>query len=399
MNHNRKSTTEPWYQDAMLDESISISGLTTGFVKNPKHVLVTGATGFIGTYLVSEILKQTEAKVYALIRAENQMKAFARIREKMEKSLLWRDGYSERILPCVGEFGKERLGLPDDQWDRLAEQVDIIYHNGAEVNFLLPYGKLAPNNVQPTVELIKLAVAKKVKRINYNSVANVFDISNLKSKEVVYEEQPTETINSALGYVKSKWVSDKLLQEVSKRGVPVTIYRLALVGGDMVTGYVNLRNLFWIITRACLQAKIAPNIDEPIYLVPVDFLAKALVYISLKPQAAGRFYSAMNWERVTRNDLFRELRSLGHDLKIMAGEEWRQAMLQYLKSGVDRSLLPLAQLIRTGLPFKSPIFDTRNFQNILAGSGIECPAFAEMIKVYNGYLTGATPQTTPGSPQ
>jgi thioester reductase-like protein len=388
MKQNRVATAEPWYQDAVLDESIQISGLTPGFVTNPRYVLVTGATGFIGTYLVAEILKQTEAKVYALIRSENPAQAYARIRAKMEQSHLWNDGYSERILPCVGEFGKERLGLSDAQWELLAERVEIIYHNGAEVNFLLPYSQLAVNNVQPTMELIKLAVAKKVKRINYNSVVNVFDISNLQSKEVVYEERPTETIHSALGYVKSKWVSDRLLQEVSKRGVPVTIYRLALVGGDMVTGCVNLKNLFWIVTKACLQAKIAPDIDEPIYLVPVDFLTKALVYISLKPQAVGRFYSAMNWERVTRNDLFNELRSLGHELKKMAKEEWQEAMLHYIKSGADKSLLPLVQLIRMGFPFKSPLFDTRNFQNILAGSGIECPAFAEMVKVYNGYLTG-----------
>jgi len=378
---------EPWYQDSILDESITLNGLTYVFENNPKSILITGATGFFGSHITSEVLKQTQAKVYVLVRAENKESALDRIRKKMEEFCLWEEKYADRIFPLIGEFSKEYLGLPVEQWDFLAGELDVIYHNGAEVNFLLPYNTLYTSNVKPTVELIKLAVTSKVKRLIYVSLVNVFNIPKLKSREIVYEEQPTHSIDSPLGYIKSKWTSDRLVQEAGKRGVPVSIFRLPYVGGDMTTGYLNKKDFFWIILKACLKLGLAPNVGEAFFAVPADFLSKAFVYISSGKQSVGRCYSTISSEAVTWNDIFKAFISLGHKMEIVEGEVWRESMIQFLKSNTDKSIHPLLSFVRLGLPFKSPAFDNTNFIKALEGSGIECPSFSVMAKAYNTYIS------------
>jgi len=374
------------YQDAVLDESIKLNGMTYTFEKNPKSVLITDSTDFIGSHITSEVLKQTQAKVYVLINEEGRESALNCIKKSMEEFCLWKEEYADRIFPIAGEYGKECVGISAEQWDTLAGELDIIYHNGAESSYLLPYNALYASNVKPTVELIKLAAAKKVKRLVYVSLLNVFNISKLESREIVYEEQPIDSIDSPLGYVKSKWVSDRLVQEAGNRGIPVSIFRVPYVGGDMITGYMNEKDFFWIILKACLKLGLAPDIDEAFFAVPVDFLSSALVYISLGQQSFSRCYSAVSSEMVTRNDVFKAFNSLGHKMEIVEGEVWRKSMIQFLKTNSDKSIHPLLPLIMFGLPFKSPIYDNTNFIKALEGTERKCPSFSDMAKAYNAYI-------------
>ena len=80
-------------------------------------------------FLLRELLKQTDMQVYCLIREENEEKA----REKLHKSCLYykiEEISFDRVKIIVGDLNKENFGLSDKQFDDLAQQVDVIYHNG-----------------------------------------------------------------------------------------------------------------------------------------------------------------------------------------------------------------------------------------------------------------------------
>ncbi|MBN2532026.1 MAG: thioester reductase domain-containing protein [Spirochaetales bacterium] len=386
MEINRKELKEPWYQDAILDEKISPDDGIGTYQKQPEYILVTGTTGLVGSHLLSETIKQSDAKIFTLVRAENKEEGLKRIQQKLEEFLIWDNGYKNRIIPLTGDFQKDRLGLSEDEWELLAEQVDCIYHNGALINFLLPYQQLTPSNVKPTIELIKLAMTKKIKKINYISNVNVFNIADFKSKEIISEDHPLENMTSPLGYIKTKWVSDKLVQQAGKRGVPMSIYRLPYIGGDMHTGFINQKDFVWLIIKVCMKMNLAPDITEPFFIAPVDYISKAVVYISLKPESDGKLFSMMSPENLTWNDIFNTFNSLNYNIEIIDGERWRQAFLKFMESNSDRSLLPLQIVFRWGLPFKTPFFDNTHFTESLNGSGIECPLFSDMARIYDKYI-------------
>ena len=140
-----------------------------GFVEqhlNPKNVLLTGVTGFVGAFLLYELLARTDATVWCLVRAENELKARKRLRKNMEKYDLWDaagefDSSGSRVQVLVGALDKPLLGLSENEFEEMAGVVDSIYHVAAQINGVLPYGRLKAPNVGGTVELIRMACMRK----------------------------------------------------------------------------------------------------------------------------------------------------------------------------------------------------------------------------------------------
>jgi hypothetical protein len=154
-----------------------------------KDIFLTGSTGFLGTYLLDELLKQTDANIYCLVRSTTSMNTS-----------------QPRVFYLYGDLSLPQLGLDDHQYSMLVSKVRSIYHCGATVNFIKPYTELRPVNVLGTLELIKLSCLASC-RINYISTLSVLDKNNQS------------------GYVQSKQVAEHLLEQARERGLLVTILR------------------------------------------------------------------------------------------------------------------------------------------------------------------------------
>ncbi|MCB0583687.1 MAG: SDR family oxidoreductase, partial [Phaeodactylibacter sp.] len=98
-----------------------------------------GATGFLGAYLLRELLQQTRARIYCLVRAADEQQAFERIRANLEQYGMFREENAGRIQALAGDISQPLLGLAPDQYDALADTIGAIYHNAAQVNFIFPY--------------------------------------------------------------------------------------------------------------------------------------------------------------------------------------------------------------------------------------------------------------------
>jgi hypothetical protein len=90
--------------EAVLAEDIRLLHASACPSSSPHGILLTGATGFIGRFLLRRMLDTTEAKIYCLVRGGSQMKAFARVREEMLKAHLWQEGDALRIVACPGDL-------------------------------------------------------------------------------------------------------------------------------------------------------------------------------------------------------------------------------------------------------------------------------------------------------
>ena len=103
-----------------LDSSIQFEQSLSKNVLEPKAILLTGATGFLGAYLLEELLQKTSADIYCLVRCSNIEEGKNRLQKNLEFYSLWQDGFNSRLIPIVGDLGKPLFGLSQLAFNELA---------------------------------------------------------------------------------------------------------------------------------------------------------------------------------------------------------------------------------------------------------------------------------------
>jgi len=154
------------------------------------ELFVTGATGFLGAFLLYELLQRTRADVYCLVRATSLEEGQARIQNTLKRYLLWNESLNARIIPVLGDLRQPHLGMEPEQFFRLAEKIDIIYHCGAWVNMVYPYSVLKAANVVGTQEVLRLASQTKTKPVHFISTVDVLSSANHVGIRTVGEKEP-----------------------------------------------------------------------------------------------------------------------------------------------------------------------------------------------------------------
>jgi thioester reductase-like protein/amino acid adenylation domain-containing protein len=341
--HKEGKTSINLNSEAILDPDIVPGDNFLNTTIIPKSVLLTGATGFLGAFLLHELLQKTTADIYCLIRAENITQAQKRIENKLQSYLLWDKNlsFSGRIIPVVGDLSQPLLGLPTDRFNTLAESVDAIYHNGAWVNFTYPYSQLKSANVLGTQEVLRLAVQSKVKPVHFISTIGVVGAAD-RNLEIVSETTPidrSEQIES--GYTQSKWVAEKLVTIARDRHIPVTIYRPGRISGHSQTGVCNPDDHTFRMIRGCIQLGTVPQDDSLVNLTPVDFVVGAIVHLSNQPESLGKTFHLFNPQPTPWSEVVNSIISLGYPLKQLDYQQWRKELLTTAERSPEHALFPL----------------------------------------------------------
>ncbi|WP_297622018.1 non-ribosomal peptide synthetase [Nocardia sp.] len=373
--------------DAVLAPEINGAGCAPMRTGPVRDVLLTGATGFVGAYLLREILDRTDALVWCLVRAGSAREGRDRIRAALHSYQLWDDTLEARIVPVPGDLAAPAFGLTDTDHARLADRIDAIYHNGARVNHLEPYSRLRAANVEGTREVLRLATTRQLKPVHFVSSANTV-ISTAGGQDLIREatrigadELPEQ------GYISSKWVAEQLILQAGERGVPVRVYRPGLISGDLRTGINNADDSFWNMIRAAAILGAAPDIGAAaIDLVPVTYVARAIVAISLG-SATDIEYHLINEKPVAVRDIFECLGRHGLSVKT---ETLDTIQLRFAEETRTRTLAGDDSLVRAALVSGNfgggtteIVLDDANARKALAGSGIWCPAVdASVLDTY-----------------
>lgn len=326
--------------EAVLDESINpdIANAETQIAA----ILLTGATGFLGAFLLKELLEQTEANIYCLVRASSTELGSLKIQNNLKSYNLWQEKYTSRIVPVVGNLSQPRLGLAVEQFENLAHKIDVIYHNGAVLNFVYPYSALKPTNVLGTQEILRLACQFKVKPLHYVSTDAVFDSSGYYGKEVIESEPIIDTEAIDLGYTQSKWVAEKLVTIARERGLPVSIYRPPLIAGDSKTGIWNTDDFTCRFIKGCIQMGSMPDMNCGITIVPVDYVSQAVVYLSRQKESPGLAFHLNNPNFCSWSEVANWLDDFGYPVRQLSYEKWEAELNEIAGSGDNalNGLLP-----------------------------------------------------------
>lgn len=237
----------------------------------PKGVLVTGTTGYLGRFqglAWLERMAETGGKVFYIARGADAAQAQARVEEALDTDPVLMEHFralaAKHLEVLPGDLGLPNLGLDEATWNRLAEEVDLIVHPAAHVNHVLPYNQLFAANVVGTAELIRLALTSKLKRFHYVSTLGV----NSVAERIVDEDGDIrQTVPScalddsyANGYGVSKWAGEVLLREAHDlTGIPVSVFRPGMIiAHSRYAGQINVPDMFTRLLFSLITTGIAP---------------------------------------------------------------------------------------------------------------------------------------------
>ncbi|WP_244183379.1 thioester reductase domain-containing protein [Xenorhabdus kozodoii] len=384
--------------DVYLKEGVRPDGLAHANGYQPDKILLTGATGYLGLHLLEQLLKQTSARVICLCRASDAEHARARLKAGCNNYHIDIGDGLERVDIILGDLGQPRFGLLPESWAQLAEEIDVIYHNGAWVNFIYPYSALKSINVDGTRTALELACTARLKHFHYVSSVNALYATQSPRPYLEDDRAMGEPVRDPSGYSGSKWVSEGIINIARQRGVPVSIYRPGLILGHTRTGAAQGNDYLIASLKGYLAMGFYPDHALLLDIVPVDYVASALVHISRQPESNGKFFNLFNPEQVSIRQFFDWVQDFGYILNPVPFNEGKEKILALDDT---HPLYPLIPLIRdmTERPYRAldpayvnEIHPERELKNTLAGlagSPIRCPTItAEYVHQVLRYLIG-----------
>ncbi len=280
-------------------------------------ILLTGANGFLGRFLLLELLERVAARdgrVVALVRAPDTARARARLVAGFAASgaaaverfeTLARD----RLDVCAGDLMRPRFGLPAADYDALADRVDAVLHNGALVNHSLSYRQLFLPNVVGTIEALRFALRRRLKAVSFISSSAIAAgmrrtaaIEEHEDAATLWPTRPTGAADDVIGfgYGTSKWAGEVLLREFGERtGASVTIFRCGpLLGHSTWRGQINRADALTRLLASIVTTGLAPRSffadsfvgSRALHAVPVDQAAAVIAAIALDLRREPRLF-------------------------------------------------------------------------------------------------------------
>lgn len=350
----------------------------------PRSVFLTGATGFVGAFLLRELLARTPATVHCLVRADSVARATQRLRATMRRYRLCGhrvpderfvdDLLAERIVTVVGDLAQPRFGLSEEHFDTLARTVDAVYHPGAVVDVLHRYDDLKATNVTGTEEVLRLAALHRTVPVHHVSTLAVFAQPATDGGRLG-EDAPTGP-PSVLprGYDQSKWVAEGLIRIATTRGLPVSIYRLARAFPDQKTGACQTDDLIWRVLKGCVQAGAAPTTGEFLHdVVPIDHVASAIVELSRQSGTIGGIFHLSNPHRLDFATAIDALRAAGYRIAELSLDTWADRVHTSPDNAARAVLDTFTQDVADTDSWNALVYGNDVTAQALHRTGITCP--------------------------
>ncbi|KAK0730193.1 hypothetical protein B0H67DRAFT_561059 [Lasiosphaeris hirsuta] len=351
-------------------------------------IFLTGATGFLGSYLVRDILDRTArgVKLIAHVRGvKDPAAALDRLRRSLGGYGLWKDGWSGRLSAVVGDLSQPQLGLDGATWQSLAQEVDVIVHNGAVVHWVKRYQDMMASNVLSTIDTMKLCNEGRPKVFCFVSSTSVLDTDHYTKlsdelvstgQGAVLEEDDMNGSRTGLGtgYGQTKWVSEQLVREAGKRGLLGSVIRPGYVLGDSETGVCNVDDFLIRMLKGCIQLSARPHIVNTVNAVPVNHVARVVVAAALNPLAGGvHVVHVTAHPRLRMNEYLSILEYYGFKTPENSYAAWKEELEKFVSAGAlekdqeQHALMPLYHFCMNDLPAttRAPEMDDRNAVAVL----------------------------------
>ncbi|MFI2211200.1 amino acid adenylation domain-containing protein [Streptomyces sp. NPDC020141] len=359
--------------DARPDPALRLPPDDAPPADRPAEILLTGATGFVGAFLLQTLLERTDARVHCLIRAEDQERAALRLRETLHRFGVQAPP-PDRVVPVAGDLARPGLGLSAAAHRALAERIDTVFHNAASISLLRGYPGLREGNVLGTAEMVRFSVTGRLKRLHHTSTLSVIPRLETGLPRWPEEEELPDLDGPGNGYVLSKRAAEALVAGARRLGVPTTVHRLARVTGHSRTGVWTADDFLGRLLVGSLRVGLLPSHGPAELWTPVDQVARAMVHLALRPRSSGQVFHHADTPPISMAELGEWMTACGRPVGLAEPARWAEALAQDPGNPVEPFLPQLrGQAPRPAAVWAPEPFRTDRLRAGLAGSGLSRP--------------------------
>ncbi|MFD8219751.1 thioester reductase domain-containing protein [Streptomyces sp. NPDC059697] len=310
----------------------------------PRRILLTGATGFLGSHMLLDLLRHSDAHVYCLVRAADEEAALGRLGEALKKyELPWSSEVRRRVTVLPGDIRRPHLGLSDELWTTLTHELDSVVGVAAAVDFLRGYQSLRQSNVIGSLTLAELAATGRPKPLHHISSIAVFNEVGITA---MGEDDPLAHVDRLVaGYDQTKWAAEVALRRARDHGLIVTALRPGGIGGHTRTGAYNPQDLSSGLLSAFGRFRTVPAFNH-LNAAPVDWVSRVAVGVVCEPDAWGYDYNLTGVSN-TLDDVVRDMALGGMHVRVQDWDEWRTDALARLEAEPVPELGFLARVLQS----------------------------------------------------
>ena len=285
------ATNIDWDAEIALSPDVVFPAASDRPAGKKTHILLTGVDSLHGIHLLAKIITKLPYSTVSVLGSATQQ-SFVDIWNALESrnllsSLPGKQSLEEKINLVPGHLGLPHFGLQDSQFRQLGQSIDAILHTGGHVSLLQTYSDLKTLNTNSTRDVIDLArhggSATKIHYLSTWSVLHLQLWSSSQRNAVSAEDREVSASffrpgGDELGYLKTRWVSEQLLEEANRRGVPVTIYRSSAIAAPKAEPGTPESNFTQAMIKDMLRTGLVPDFsDAPktfhIDFIPVEYMA------------------------------------------------------------------------------------------------------------------------------
>ena len=279
-----------------------------------REVLVTGATGFMGRFLVRDLLAgDPDMGVHCIVRAKSAEHGLERLRTSMELADVWEDAFATRIRVHAGDIAEARFGLGEADFTRLCRRVDAVYHFAAAMSLASSYLAIRAINTFALRNVLELCFHTRRKHLFHASTLGIFPqyfcgfAREYSDSRIDHQMQP-DTADmkrmfpvGLLGYPWSKLVAEQAVLFAGLAGLPVALFRLPQTGLAS-TGFAQPNDIIVRIFSSVNDVRVVPT--GFVFQSPheaVDALTRICLDISLNPQRRFTIYQCSDTNPAQRD--------------------------------------------------------------------------------------------------
>jgi thioester reductase-like protein len=290
----------------------------------PNAVVITGVTGSLGAHLLSQLSFRNDVdRVFCLVRAAFDDEALSRVQKSLSQRKV--DADWTKISVFVSDFSDARLGLRDEEFENIANNLRCIIHSAWSVNFNMSLESFESDCIRGTRHLLNLCLQSRTATpAEFVFCSSISAAANEKAREV--PENTSNSLKAAqhTGYAQSKLVAEHICLNAAKEcGIVSKVLRIGQVAGDTKFGIWNKNEAVPMMLRSISTIGSLPMLDEWCSWLPVDTVATIISDIAFEAQKESGIFNIVNPKSFHWTwDLLLLLQEIGIHFKVEDRREW-----------------------------------------------------------------------------